>query len=67
MDLNTILIIALIILKVSFLTIIYFLWRANTRLKEVNHIIFLMRRSGLINERDIEEIAKAGSKPNNNA
>lgn len=55
------LIIALVISKVLLITVIYFLWRSNTRLREANHIIFLMRIRGLINENDIEELRKVAS------
>lgn len=52
------LLLALVVSKVLLITIIYFLWRSNTRLKEANHIIFLMRRRGVINEKDLEELRK---------
>jgi hypothetical protein len=58
MDSTTILIIALIVSKVLLLTILYFLWRSNTRLKEANHIIFLMKRRGIINEKQLAELKK---------
>jgi len=61
MTIATALLIALVVSKVLLLTVIYFLWRSNTRLKEANHIIFLMRRRGIINEKDIEELRKTAS------
>ena len=59
------LLIALVVSKVLLLTVIYFLWRSNTRLKEANHIIFLMRRRGMINEEELEELRKNASAPTN--
>lgn len=55
------LLLALIVSKVILITVIYFLWRSNTRLREANHIIFLMRRRGLLNEKDLEELRKTAS------
>lgn len=52
---------ALIVSKVILITVIYFLWRSNTRLREANHIIFLMRRRGVVNEKDLEELRKIAS------
>jgi uncharacterized membrane protein len=61
------LLIALLVSKVLLLTVIFFLWRSNGRLKEANHIIFLMRRRGIINEKDLEELRKkAASQSSNN-
>ena len=61
------LLLALIVSKVLLITVIYFLWRSNTRLKEANHIIFLMRRRGIINEKDLEELRKTAARPNNHS
>ena len=61
----TALLTALIVSKVLLITVIYFLWRTNKNLKEANHIIFLMRRRGVINEKDLEELRKAAANPNN--
>ncbi len=63
MTLTTALIIALLVSKALLIAIIYFLWRSNTRLKEANHIIFLMRRRGIINEKDLEELRKTIALP----
>ncbi|QHT68958.1 hypothetical protein GXP67_21050 [Rhodocytophaga rosea] len=59
MDLLSVLFILLLITKAILLVVIYFLWRSNSRLKEANHIIFLMKRRGIINEKLLEEIRKA--------
>jgi hypothetical protein len=50
------LLLALIVSKVVLITVIYFLWRSNSRLREANHIIFLMKRRGIVNEKDLEEL-----------
>jgi hypothetical protein len=63
MTTTTLLLLALIVSKILLLTVIFFLWRSNTRLKEANHIIFLMRRRGIINEKDLEELRKSAVKP----
>ena len=63
MTIATALLIALIVSKVLLITVIYFLWRSNSRLREANHIIFLMRRRGIINEKDLEELRKTVSTP----
>ncbi len=63
MTLTTALIIALLVSKALLIAVIYFLWRSNTRLKEANHIIFLMRRRGIINEKDLEELRKTIALP----
>lgn len=55
------LLLALVVSKVLLVSLIYFLWRSNSRLKEANHIIFLMRRRGIINERELEELKKAAA------
>ncbi|MFC5539066.1 hypothetical protein ACFPQ1_32465 [Rhodocytophaga aerolata] len=64
MTATTLLLLALIVSKILLLTVIFFLWRSNTRLKEANHIIFLMRRRGIINEKDLEDLRKTAVKPN---
>ena len=61
MPLTTLLIVALVITKVLLLAVIYFLWRSNTRLKEANRMIFMMKRKGLINEKQLEELRRTGS------
>jgi hypothetical protein len=62
MDLLTLLIIALVVSKVLLLTVIYFLWRTNTRLKEANHMLFLLKRRGFINEQQLESLKNTDSK-----
>jgi hypothetical protein len=37
------------------------LWAPNTRLKEANRMIFMMKRKGLINEKQLEELRRASS------
>jgi hypothetical protein len=59
MELSTILIVALLVTKVLLLGVIYLLWRSNSRLKEANRMIFMMKRKGLINEKQLEELRKA--------
>ena len=59
MSLTTLLIVALVVTKVLLLAVIYFLWRSNTRLKEANQMIFMMKRKGLINEKQLEELRRA--------
>jgi hypothetical protein len=66
MTIATALLIALLVSKVLLITVIYFLWRSNRRLREANHIIFLMRRRGIINEKDLEELRKGASATPNN-
>jgi|GEM_PF-2981769 len=61
MTLTTLLIVALVVTKVLLLAVIYFLWRSNTRLKEANQMIFMMKRKGLINEKQLEELRRANS------
>ena len=61
MSLNTLLIVALVVTKVLLVAVIYFLWRSNTRLKEANRMIFMMKRKGLINEKQLEELRRASS------
>jgi hypothetical protein len=56
------LLLALVVSKVLLISVIYFLWKSNSRLKEANHIIFLMRRRGIVNEKDLEELRKAATK-----
>jgi hypothetical protein len=51
-------IIALAINQTLLLLVIYFLWRSNTRLREANHMIFLMKRRSTINEKHLEELRK---------
>jgi len=60
MDLTTVLIAALVVSKILLLAVIYFLWRSNTRLKEANQIIFMMKRRGIVNEKQLEELRRAG-------
>jgi hypothetical protein len=55
------LLLALVVSKVLLISVIYFLWKSNSRLKEANHIIFLMRRRGIVNEKDLEELRKAAN------
>jgi hypothetical protein len=61
MSLTTLLIVALVVTKVLLVAVIYFLWRSNTRLKEANQMIFMMKRKGLINEKQLEELRRANS------
>jgi hypothetical protein len=61
MSSNTLLIVALVVTKVLLVAVIYFLWRSNTRLKEANRMIFMMKRKGLINEKQLEELRRASS------
>jgi hypothetical protein len=61
MSLTTLLIVALVVTKVLLVTVIYLLWRSNTRLKEANQMIFMMKRKGLINEKQLEELRRANS------
>ncbi len=61
MSLTTLLIVALVVTKVLLVGVIYFLWRSNTRLKEANRMIFMMKRKGLINEKQLEELRRADS------
>jgi hypothetical protein len=61
MSSNTLLIAALVVTKVLLVAVIYFLWRSNTRLKEANRMIFMMKRKGLINEKQLEELRRASS------
>jgi hypothetical protein len=61
MQLIHVLIAALIVTKVLLGAVIYFLWRSNTRLKEANQMIFMMKRKGLINEKQLEELRRANS------
>ncbi len=63
MTLTTALLIALLVSKALLIAVIYFLWRSNSRLKEANHIIFLMRRRGIINEKELEELRKSATVP----
>ncbi len=59
MELSTVLIVALVVTKVLLLGVIYLLWRSNTRLKEANRMIFMMKRKGLINETQLEELRRS--------
>ncbi len=58
MALSSILIVALVVTKVLLLGVIYLLWRSNTRLREANRMIFMMKRKGLINEKQLEELRR---------
>lgn len=59
MELIYVLIAALVVTKVLLVAALYFLWRSNTRLKEANQMIFMMKRKGLINEKQLEELRRA--------
>jgi hypothetical protein len=61
MNLLSFLIIGLIGLKALLLIVTYFLWRSSTRLRDTNRMIFLMKRGGTINEKNLEELKNSKS------